>query len=231
MPVKVIHDEKEPELLVIPSQYTNGHHSHPPSTASHAPEIVVIENGLADEQIGDEIDNDDGQWSDWEQETGPSELPADASPSRPIPVFLPSVESLTFAQPAAQASATVSAPKSLKLSLNSKPKWNPNAPLGSEYEIPPVVLTKQKPSQVTSTVGEDTDDFFKDMTPKVETVELMRQLETMFDVSTVQQKEQDKQTRATVPATTASVSTNKFGIISQDLADGQEIESGNNWND
>lgn len=50
-----------------------------------------------------------------------------------------------------------------------KAKWSPEAPLGSELEISPVVQ-------------DDVEDIFKDIAPKVQTVELMQQLETMFSV-------------------------------------------------
>jgi len=53
----------------------------------------------------------------------------------------------------------------------------------SEYEIASVILKKSKSTKVETLTNQDTDDFFKDMTPKVETVELMRQLETMFYVN------------------------------------------------
>jgi len=64
------------------------------------------------------------------------------------------------------------------------------------------------------------------MTPKVETVELMRQLETMFNINTNQPEERIKST-----ITTSSLS-NKFGIRSQDHEDNQETENGNNnWDE
>jgi len=91
------------------------------------------------------------------------------------------------------------------------------------------VLTKKKSTLKEETlVNQDTEDFFKDMTPKVETVELMRQLETMFNVNANQPAEQIKST-----ITTSSLSlSNKFGITSQDHEDNQETENGNNnWDE
>jgi len=62
------------------------------------------------------------------------------------------------------------------------------------------------------------------MTPKVETVELMRQLETMFNVNTDNNLNQQIKSSASV--------SNKFGIMSQDHDDNKEIESGNNnWDE
>ena len=67
------------------------------------------------------------------------------------------------------------------------------------------------------------------MTPKVETVELMRQLETMFNIDTDHPKEQEKKSKSTVP--TSPSFSSKFGIMSQDTADHLETESGNNWDE
>jgi hypothetical protein len=62
------------------------------------------------------------------------------------------------------------------------------------------------------------------MTPKVETVELMRQLETMFNVNTDDNSNQQIKSSTSV--------SNKFGIMSQDHDDNKEIESGNNnWDE
>lgn len=88
-----------------------------------------------------------------------------------------------------------------------KAKWNPEAPLGSEFEIPPVVLAKKE----TNVEQDEVEDFFKDMAPKVQTVELMRQLETMFT------------SEATLPE--------KFGVLQDDQIDNQQNESGNAWDD
>jgi hypothetical protein len=69
------------------------------------------------------------------------------------------------------------------------------------------------------------------MTPKVETVELMRQLETMFNVNTDHSNEQIRSTITTTTTTSSSLS-NKFGIMSQDHDDNQETENGNNnWDE
>jgi len=162
---------------------------------------VVIENG---HQIDEDFDNDNEQWSDWEHQSE-------------VDVFANDVPTVELSQP-------VSLPtKSMKLNTNSKPKWNPNAPLGSEFEIPPVVLTKNKPTQGGALKTEDPDDFFKDMAPKVETVELMKQLETMFSVNT---------TQSNIEPTTATQFSNKFGVLSQNEDDNQELESGNNnWDE
>ena len=97
--------------------------------------------------------------------------------------------------------------KPLQLVTNIKSKWNPNAPLGSEYEIPPLA----PPTTTTSNV----DDFFKDMTPQVQTVQLMQQLETMFQVDTG----------------AVSTPTSKFGILPSDPSDEQEGQSASNWDD
>jgi hypothetical protein len=122
--------------------------------------------------------------------------------------------------------------KSLTLNNISKSKWDPNAPLGSEYEIPPVVLIKKKSTNVETSINQDTEDFFKDMTPKVETVELMRQLETMFNVNADQPNEQIKSTIRTTATSSSSTFPNKFGIMSQDHGENQEIQSGNNnWDE
>ncbi len=140
----------------------------------------------------------------------------------------------TTLQESVVSKSTSSPIQSQKLNNISRSKWNPNAPLGSEYEIPPVVLTKQKSTTVETLANQDTDDFFKDMTPKVETVELMRQLETMFNVQTDQPNEQIKSTinRTTKTTTASSTFSNKFGIMSQGHDDNQEIESGNNnWDE
>ena len=66
------------------------------------------------------------------------------------------------------------------------------------------------------------------MTPKVETVELMQQLETMFKINTNHSTEQIKSTMTT----SSSSSSNKFGITSQDHEDNQETDNGNNnWDE
>lgn len=137
-----------------------------------------------------EVDDDDGQWSDWEHSVDSSPPPVFEENLSPPPI------------------------KPLQLvTINAKSKWDPNAPLGSEYEIPPLSLSKSK--KVVASASEDNvDDFFKDMTPKVQTVELMRQLETMFHVDVV-------------PARTS----NKFGIAPEDQSDQHEGQSENNWDD
>ena len=91
--------------------------------------------------------------------------------------------------------------------MEIKAKWDPEAPLGSEFEIAPVVLAKKQ----TNVVQDDVEDFFKDMAPKVQTVELMRQLETMF--------------------TSETPLPEKFGVLQDDQIDNQENESGNAWDD
>ena len=75
--------------------------------------------------------------------------------------------------------------------------------IGSEYEIPPVVLNKQKLIAAEISNNQNTNDFFKDMASKVQTVEVMQQLPTMFNVNADQLNEQTKSTttrttRATV---------------------------------
>jgi hypothetical protein len=67
------------------------------------------------------------------------------------------------------------------------------------------------------------------MAPKVETVELMQQLETMFNINTNHSNEEIK---STITTTSSSSFSNKFGIMSQDHDDNQQIESGNNnWDE
>ena len=69
------------------------------------------------------------------------------------------------------------------------------------------------------------------MMPKVKTVELMTQLETMFNISTDQPNEQNKSVASTT-ASSSSTFANKFGIISQVQDDNQEGEDGNNnWDE
>ena len=68
------------------------------------------------------------------------------------------------------------------------------------------------------------------MAPKVETVELMQQLETMFSVDA----DQSKVTRTAKTKVSASTSTfsNKFGMASPDHDDNQELDTGNNnWDE
>jgi hypothetical protein len=146
-----------------------------------------------------EDDEDDGQWSDWEHpvDTSPPAV-FEEKPSSPPPPP-PSIKPLQL------------------VTSNTKSKWDPNAPLGSEYEIPPLAASKSKKVAGGGATPSDdnVDDFFKDMTPKVQTVELMRQLETMFQVDVVP-------TRA----------TNKFGIAALvDPSDQLEGQSENNWDD
>ncbi|CAF1183150.1 unnamed protein product [Adineta steineri] len=210
---------------VVPSVYTNGHNSTSTDSLEESPKIVV-QNGISDHHTDDEIDNDDGQWSDWEHNPDPVESFNDYPQASST--FPSSSEVSTKPE-------TITSPlKSLTLNHSLKSNWNPNAPLGSEYEIPPVVLTKKKETQDEDLVKNDTEDFFKDMAPKVETVELMRQLETMFNVDanhpTVQTKSAIKP--KTTTTTTASSVSNKFGIMSHDHEDNQETENeNNNWDE
>ncbi len=225
-----------PSPPTVPLQYTNGHHSLPKNSQDELQTTIVVQNGLSDNHIEDEIDNDDGQWSDWEPEPDPPEPSIDISqtlppPSPPPP---PPPPTTTTVQEPVVSKSSSSPIKSLKLNTISKSKWNPNAPLGSEYEIPPVVLTKQKSTTTETLENPETEDFFKDMAPKVETVELMRQLETMFNVKTDEPNEQIKSTitKTTKTTTASSTFSNKFGIMSQGHDDSQEIESGNNnWDE
>lgn len=210
-----------PPPPVIAPEYTNGHYSSSNNSVDE-PQTTPVQNGLSDNHIEDEIDNDDGQWSDWEHNPEPTDTfdnYPETFPSSPPP---PPIEEPIISKP-------VSSPiKSLKLNNISKPKWDPNAPLGSEYEINPVVLARKKSTQVETLTNQDTDDFFKDMTPKVQTVQLMQQLETMFNVTTDQSNQQSKLTTTTV----TSSFFNKFGIMSQDHDDNQEIENeNNNWDE
>jgi hypothetical protein len=109
-------------------------------------------------------------------------------------------------------------------SVSSKPTWNPNAPLGAEFEIPSVTAAnKTKPL-----VNDETDDFFKDMMPKVETVELMRQLETMFDVDTYTvQVEQ----RIQISSENTGEVSDRFSILQQEQENGQSVDEHNAWDD
>ncbi len=208
-----------PATTTVPVQYTNGHGSLP-NNSQEEPQTTVVQNGLSDNHhIEDEIDNDDGQWSDWEHEPDALEPSIDILQTLTSPP-VPSQEAII-------PKSTGLPIKSLKLNTISKSKWNPNAPLGSEYEMPPVVLTKPTSTAGPSTNSES-EDFFKDMAPKVETVELMRQLESMFHVTTDQPNEQNK---STINRTTTTFS-NKFGMMSQGQDDNQESESGNNnWDE
>jgi hypothetical protein len=210
-PVKTTSESSSPK-------YTNGHHSPPPNKPSEEEEqqqqSTVVQNGLSDHHIEDEVDNDDGQWSDWEHPVHSTESSVDCFD--PLPYSPPPLD-----EPVQQKISSLPL-KSLKLNNTSSKKWDSNAPLGSEYEIPPIVLTKKTTAKAETSLGEESEDFFKDMTPKVETVELMRQLETMFNIDTNNSKQQIK--------STSSVS-NKFGIMPQDIVDNQETESGNNWDE
>ncbi|CAF2170506.1 unnamed protein product [Rotaria magnacalcarata] len=205
----------------VSSQYTNGDNSSLNGSLKES-RANIVPNGLSNEHIEDDIDNDDGQWSDWEHNSDPAELSTNYTHELPEASTLSSPVFEQLVQPKTNTSPL----KSLKLISPSQPKWNPNAPLGSEYEIPPVVLTKSKSTKVDTSEIQDSDDFFKDMTPKVETVELMQQLETMFNVNLNHPKEQIK-TKTTSPSFSS-----KFGIMSQDQSGNQETESGNNnWDE
>ena len=162
---------------------------------------------------------DDGQWSDWEHNPDPPESPGVFEPT---PTVVPDPEPVTPVKPSSPL-------KSLKLNNISKPKWNPNAPLGSEFEIPPLASTKKAPVQDDRTANEDVDDFFKDMTPKVQTVELMTQLETMFNLKSDAPPERTKR------AVTSSSFANKFGVVSpaHEVDDNAEStgDGDNNWDE
>ena len=213
----------------VPAQYTNGHGSLPNNSQDEL-QTTTVQNGLSDNHIEDEIDNDDGQWSDWEPEPDALESSIDTLPPLPSSPAPPPPPTVPSQEPVVPKSTSLPS-KSLKLNTTSKSKWNPNAPLGSEYEIPPVVITKSKPTAGPST-NPETEDFFKDMAPKVETVELMRQLESMFYVTTDEPNEQNKSTINRTTTTAAATFSNKFGMMSQDQDDNQEFESGNNnWDE
>ena len=207
----------------ISPQYANGHHSSSNDSADK-PQIPVVQNGLSETHMDDEIDNDDGQWSDWEHESDPPDSSIDVTQTLSLPP--PTQEEPLTPKP-------ISPPvKSLKLNNISKPKWNPNAPLGSEYEIPPVVVIKRQSTTEETLTNQDTDDFFRDMAPKVETVELMRQLETMFNVGTDQPNEQTQPTISRTTTAASSKFSNKFGIMSEGHDGNQESASGNNnWDE
>ncbi|CAF1637385.1 unnamed protein product, partial [Adineta ricciae] len=199
---------------ITPSEHTNGYHV-PTNISNVEPPVAIVQNGVFNSNHESEIerndDDDDGQWSDWEHNPDPPELPD---------VFLPEEpkQSVTTILP--------SSSKSLKLNNISKPKWNPNAPLGSEYEIPPVVRSTNKSRNDEALDNQESEDFFKDMIPKFQTVQLMTQLETMFNLNPEKYKEEKKSTDATLSF------SNKFGIMQHDHEDNQEIESGNNnWDE
>lgn len=227
VPTKTVSENKEPLPPPVASpEYTNGNHL-PSDNSTTEPQTTVVQNGLSDHHLEEEIDNDDGQWSDWEHDPDLPEASIDLLPT------LPSFPPPTVEEPV--ISKSVSSPiKSLKLNNIPSSRWNPNAPLGSEYEIPPVVLKKQNSRTAGTLANQDGEDFFKDMTPKVETVELMRQLETMFSVNAEEPNEQIKSTttRTTKAAASSATFSNKFGISSQGYDDNQEIDTeNNNWDE
>ncbi|CAF1637363.1 unnamed protein product [Adineta ricciae] len=197
-----------------PTEHTNGHHL-PTNISNVVPSDAIAQNGVFDSHHESEIehndDDDTGQWSDWEHNPDPPELPdvfLPEEPKQPVTSILPSSS------------------KSLKLNNISKPKWNPNAPLGSEYEIPPVVRSTNKSRTDEASENQESEDFFKDMMPKFQTVQLMTQLETMFNLNPEKSKEEKKSTDATLSF------SDKFGIMQHDHEDNQEIESGNNnWDE
>lgn len=131
--------------------------------------------------------------------------------------------SLSIPEPLIEPKTANALSKPLKLTNTSKSKWDPNAPLGSEYEMPPVILANKKQIKAEKSENQETDDFFKDMAPKVETIELMQQLETMFNVNKDQPNEQIK-------SKPTALFSSRFGIISQDQGENQDIDNeANNW--
>ena len=213
-------------------QYTNDHHSSP-DTSHNEPQTTVVENGRSDHDLEDEVDNNDGdQWSDWEHDSVPPEFSIEISQPISSPP-LSTVQEQVISKPVSSSN------KSLKSNNMSKSKWNLNTPLDSEYVIPPVISNKEKSITTETSNNQDTDDFFKDMAPKVQTVELMQQLETRFHVNADQPSEQTKPattktTKAAVPTSSSSTTTfsNKFGVMSPDHEDNQELDTGNNnWDE
>ena len=71
---------------VVPSSYTNGHRS-PPEKSLDETSTTVVENGRSDHDLNNEIDNDDGQWSDWEHDPVPPEPATEIS--QPLSIFPP----------------------------------------------------------------------------------------------------------------------------------------------
>ena len=224
-------DSKKPPSAppAVSSQSANGHHP-PPDNSTNESTTKIVENGRSDHDLEDEIDNDDDQWSDWEHDAIPPESSTEVF--QPTPSAPPStIEEQIISKPVNSSN------KTLKLSNMSKSKWNPDAPLGSEYEIPPVVLKKQKSVTTSTSNNQEMDDFFKDMAPKVQTVELMHQLETMFHVNADQPNEQSeprttRTTKTTVLTSPSTTFSNKFGVMSPDHDDNQELNvENNNWDE
>ena len=202
-------------------QYTNEHDLSSDNSLKETP-TNVVQNGFFNEQVTGDFDNDDDQWSDWEHKPDLSESSITCSLERSEKLNLSSA----IDERPTQMNINAATSKSLKLNNVTKLKWDPNAPLGSEYEISSVALTKKKSTKVETSANEDIEDFFKDMTPKVQTVELMKQLETMFNVNTENPIEQSNSSISTTSF------SSKFGIVSQDQDDNQGMDDGtNNWDE
>lgn len=191
------------------------------NSATEFNSTAEVELNDHEEKFDEEID-DDGQWSDWDE-------PIDSRKTNDEIVD----DSTTFSSFDKNPSET-KFESSFKLNRTNAPvksQWDPNAPLGSEFEIRPVDV-KNKISSKNSTTEQlvDEDDFFKDMAPKVRTVQLMDQIELLFKGQTVEQSEEKIVSESTTEPKETS-SSNKFGIVQLENESQIDVESTNNWDD
>ena len=224
-------DIKEPtKISLVSSPPINGHQYSSSESALKLPSVLSVSNGydqhqmFENEQKEEVEDNDDEPWSDWNQPMENSDTTINYSE-----LFSSGVNNDPIQQVVSIKSSAFSL-NTLKNTSVVKPKWDPNAPLGSEYEIPPVSLKKTNLSTTDTKTVVDEDDFFKDMAPKVQTVELMQQLETMFSTNTNQLEQGHKDSNKKTINNPSSV-PNKFGISNVDAEDNQEKDTENNWDD
>jgi len=150
-------------------------------------ENKIVENGTGifdtENDVIDHDDNDDNQWSDWEQEQKEKEQAADmdivwSKPQNKNEQVYSSTTLPTL--PTIKENKTTNNPFPPRKKSST---WDPNAPLGSEYEIQSIKKKANK-NNIVSNLNED-DDLFKDMTPNVQTKELLTQLETMFNINVI----------------------------------------------
>lgn len=191
------------------------------NSATEFNSTAEVELNHHEEKFDEEID-DDGQWSDWDE-------PIDSRKTNDEIVD----DSTNFSSFDKNPSET-KFESSFKLNRTNAPvksQWDPNAPLGSEFEIRPVDV-KNKISSKNSTTEQlvDEDDFFKDMAPKVRTVQLMDQIELLFKGQTVEQSEEKIVSESTTEPKETS-SSNKFGIVQLENESQIDVESTNNWDD
>ena len=111
-------------LSAVSSQFTNEYHSSLDNSINESP-TTIVESGRCDHEFEDDIDDD--QWAGWDED------PILSEPS-------PEISSASTMKERITSKVVRSSNKSLKLNNISKSKWYPNAPFGSEYEIPPVIL-------------------------------------------------------------------------------------------